>query len=48
MTLQESVAVDYAIVCGCRCFLLDTTARTPSELADELAAIFRNLGDTEK
>jgi len=44
MTLQEAVAVNYAILCGCPCFLLDTTDRSPSELADELGDIFRSLG----
>jgi adenylate kinase len=43
MSLQEAVAVNYAIVCGCRCFLLDTTTRTPSDLAGELGAVFESL-----
>lgn len=44
MALQEAVAVHYAIVCGCPCFLLDTTARSPSDLGVELGRIFDGLG----
>jgi adenylate kinase len=44
MALQETVGVDYAIMCGCPCYLLDTTTHGPPELADNVRRIIGFVG----
>jgi len=44
MALQESVAVNYAIICGCRCFFFDTTSQRPDTLVHELRRIVALIG----
>lgn len=44
MGLQESVGLHYAIVSGCRAYLLNTTERTVSAVATELCGIMREIG----
>lgn len=44
MTLQESVAITYAISCGCPCYLLDTTTKTAAAAVVELRDIIVKIG----
>ena len=43
MALQEAVAVNYAITCGCRCFLLNSGERTPEQLIADLSGIINQI-----
>jgi adenylate kinase len=44
MALQEAVALNYAIACGCPCYVLDTTTQTPAMLTDRVRDIIRSIG----
>lgn len=44
MALQEAVGVQYAITCGCPCYLLDTGMRTPLELVEEVRTFLQGIG----
>jgi adenylate kinase len=39
MALQEGVAINYAITCGCPCYFLRTTDRSPEDLALEILGL---------
>jgi adenylate kinase len=44
MNLQEAMALNYAITCGCPCFLLDTTNQPPATLTDRMRVILIGVG----
>lgn len=44
MALQEAVGLNYAIACGCPCYVLDTTTQTPAMLTDRVREIIRSIG----
>ena len=44
MALQEAVGIQYAIACGCPCYLLDTGLGTPLELVDDVRKFIRGIG----
>lgn len=44
MALQEAIGLNYAIACGCPCYVLDTTSQTPAMLADRVREIVRSIG----
>ena len=39
MALQEGVAINYAITCGCPCHFLRTSHRSPEDLALEVTGL---------
>lgn len=44
MALQEAVGINYAIACGCPCYVLDTTEQLPAVLTDRVREIIRSIG----
>lgn len=44
MALQEAVGLNYAISCGCPCYVLDTTSQNPAMLTDRVREIIRSIG----
>ena len=44
MALQEAVGLNYAIACGCPCYVLDTTSQNPAMLTDRVREIIRSIG----
>jgi adenylate kinase len=44
MALQEAVGLNYAVACGCPCYVLDTTSQTPAMLTGRVRDILRSLG----
>jgi adenylate kinase len=44
MALQEAVGLNYAIACGCPCYVLDTTSQTPAILTNRVRDIVRSIG----
>jgi adenylate kinase len=44
MALQEGVAMNYAITCGCPCYFLDTSDTAPEVLTAKLREILTNIG----
>jgi adenylate kinase len=43
-TLQESLCLHYAVMCGCTAFVIDTTGRTPVEVRDVAIRLLRGIG----
>ncbi len=44
MALQEAVGIQYAIACGCRCFMLDTSTQAAVALTDWMRDIILGIG----
>jgi len=47
MTLQEALAINYAVICGCGYFLLDTGKQSPTQLVSRLAGIINGFDNVE-
>jgi adenylate kinase len=44
MALQEAVGLNYAIACGCPCYVLDTTCQDPIQLTRKVREIICSIG----
>lgn len=44
MALQEMIGLNYAVACGCPCYVLDTTSQSPSQLSERVCGIICSIG----